>query len=162
MAYLVSSPYGTIIVGQDVMAKLRELPDINDHLKDFVAVGYSWNGQMHYFKGKEPKMAAAGIIEEHKVDKLGRPAGGTTKGKGINIRWQNGPLKAKGKEMEPNGAFVEDVIAAAIGRIEFYQASAFHCIENATALGALKLAAEVLAERTRAREDRGVEGTHEK
>ncbi len=106
-------------------------------------------------------MASEGIIEDHKVDKANRPAGGTTKGKGINIKWQNGPLNVGGKRKEPNGAFVEDVIAAAIGRIEFYQSSEFHCLENAAALGALKLAAEVLAERTRGREARGVEGTHE-
>ena len=107
-------------------------------------------------------MASAGIIQEHKVDKANRPAGGTTKGKGINIRWQNGPLMVGGKYKEPNGAFVEDVIAAAIGRIEFYQKSEFHCVENAVALGHLLAAAEILAERTRGREARGVEGTHEK
>jgi hypothetical protein len=56
----------------------------------------------------------------------------------------------------PNGARVEDVIAAAIGRIEFYQRSRHHCIENAVALGHLRAAVEVLEERTRARADRGI------
>lgn len=107
-------------------------------------------------------MGSLGVIEEHKVDAKGRPAGGTTKGKGINIKWQNGPLNVGGKRKEPNGAFVEDVIAAAIGRIRFYQESDFHCLENAAALGHLLAAAEILAERTRGREARGVEGTHEK
>ena len=104
----------------------------------------------------------AGIGEEHKVDAKGRPAGGTTKGKGINIKWQNGPLVAKdGTRKDPNGAFVEDVIDAAIGRIEFYQDSEFHSLHNAVALGHLRAAAEALDERTREREYRGVEGTHE-
>lgn len=65
------------------------------------------------------------------------------------------------ERVQQSGAFVEDVIAAAIGRIEHYQGSQFHCVENAVALGHLKAAAEVLAERTRGREARGVEGTHQ-
>lgn len=93
-------------------------------------------------------------------DEQGRPAGGFTEARGFHIDWQNGPLAVDGVRKEPNGAFVEDVIEAAIGRIEFYQASPFHCLENAVALGHLKAAAEVLAERTRDRERRGVEGTH--
>jgi hypothetical protein len=93
-------------------------------------------------------------------DDQGRPAGGETHGRGFRIDWQNGPLAVDGVRREPNGAFVEDIIEAAIGRIEFYQRSEFDCIENAVALGHLKVAAEVLAERTRGRERRGVEGTH--
>lgn len=103
-----------------------------------------------------------GITQDHRLDAKGRPAGGTTKSKGINIKWQNGPLVAKdGSRKDPNGAFVEDVVDAAIGRISFYQDSDFHCLENAVALGHLKAAAEALDERTRGRERRGVEGTHE-
>jgi hypothetical protein len=100
------------------------------------------------------------ILQAHDVDSDGNPAGGTTRCVGIQIEWQNGPLAVDGVRKEPNGAFVEDVIDAAIGRIEFYQSSRFHCLENAAALGHLKAAAEVLAERTRGRERRGVEGTH--
>jgi len=100
------------------------------------------------------------ISQDHRSDEHGRPAGGSTEGCGFQITWQNGPLAVDGERREPNGAFVEDIIAAAIGRIEFYQASEFHCLENAAALGHLRAAAEVLAERTRERERRGVEGTH--
>ena len=101
------------------------------------------------------------IEQTHNTDSNGNPAGGRTRGVGITIDWQNGPLAVDGVRKEPNGAFVEDVIDAAIGRIEFYQGSRFHCLENAAALGHLKAAAEVLAERTRGRERRGVEGTHQ-
>jgi hypothetical protein len=94
------------------------------------------------------------------VDDNGNPHGGHAKGTGIDISWQRGPLGRNGDRVEPNGAFVEGVIAAAIDRIEFYQSSKFHCIENAVALGHLKAAAEVLQERTRERERREVEGTH--
>ena len=100
------------------------------------------------------------VNHDNLADDEGRPAGGSTSGRGFRIDWQNGPLAVDGVRKEPNGAFVEDVIEAAIGRIEFYQGSQFHCVENAVALGHLKAAAEVLAERTRERERRGVEGTH--
>lgn len=101
-----------------------------------------------------------GVSQFHAVDEDGNPAGGNTLGTGIEIRWQNGPLAVNGERLEPNGAFVEDVIAAAIGRIEHYQQSRFHCLHNAAALGHLRAALEVLNERTRDRESRGVEGTH--
>lgn len=106
------------------------------------------------------------IQERHAVDEEGRPAGGTTTGRGFIVHWQQGPLVgADGERMEPNGAFVEDVIAAAIGRIEFYQRTAdglFACVENADALRALRTAAERLDDRTKNREFRGVEGTHQR
>lgn len=103
------------------------------------------------------------MIQHHDaVDADGNPAGGVTEATGIAIHWQNGPLNVDGIRKAPNGAFVEDVIEAAIRRIEFYQRSRFHCLENAVALGHLRAAAEVLEERTRNREDRGVEGTHTK
>jgi len=95
------------------------------------------------------------------VDEAGNPAGGEAEGVGISIQWQNGPLAVSGSRLAPNGAFVEDVIQVCITRIEFYQDSKFHCLENAAALGHLKAALEVLGERTKGREERGVEGTHE-
>lgn len=100
----------------------------------------------------------APIQQWHHLDDDGNPAGGYTEATGLTIHWQNGPIT---DEQARNGAFVEDVIDAAIGRIEHYQATKFHCIENAAALGHLKAAAEILKERTRGRADRGVEGTHQ-
>lgn len=102
------------------------------------------------------------LVETYRVDSEGNPAGGETHGLGIDIRWQNGPLTvgAGGVRRPANGAFVEGVIEAAIGRIEHYQESRFHCLANAVALGHLRAALDVLHERTRDREDRGVEGSH--
>lgn len=107
-------------------------------------------------------MAMQGFFEEHWSDDQGRPAGGVTTGKGFTISWQHGPLGQVGTpaRREPNGAFVEDVIQAVIGRIDFYQRSPFACVENAQALEALRLAAEYLDHRTKARVARQVEGTH--
>jgi hypothetical protein len=69
---------------------------------------------------------------------------------------------------EPNGAFVEGVIAAAIDRLEYYQngnisgahGNALACRENALAITKLQEALHWLDHRTADREARKVEGTH--
>jgi hypothetical protein len=91
----------------------------------------------------------------------GAPEGGHTFGPGFAIAWQRGPL-GRGDDRQPqNGAFVEDVIKAAIDRIEHYQASKFKSDFNAIALNHLNAALASLKSRTIDREARGVEGTHE-
>lgn len=99
-------------------------------------------------------------VDQHWSDAQGRPEGGHTCGVGFAIAWQRGPLGRDAERLAPNGAFVEDIIAAAISRIEFYQASEFACAENASALEALNSAAAALDARTKQREARQVEGTH--
>lgn len=100
------------------------------------------------------------ITSDHRLDGEGRPAGGDTVGLGISIQWQDGPLAFDGVRREPNGAFVEAVIAAAIDRLEFYQAGEFRCRENALAITKLEEALHWCNHRTAKREERGVEGTH--
>jgi hypothetical protein len=100
------------------------------------------------------------IYEQHDTDANGNPSGGVTIGRGFTIAWQNGPLAVDGVRREPTGAFVEDIVAAAIGRMEHYQASRFACAENQDALDYLKAAAARLDARTKNRQTRGVEGTH--
>ncbi len=93
------------------------------------------------------------------------PAGGSVEGTGLSIQWQNGPLGTGDERKEPNGAFVETVIAAAKQRIEWYQEvndGKFACNENDTAIDYLKCALSVLDQRTKDRQSRGVEGTHQK
>lgn len=92
----------------------------------------------------------------------GNPHGGYVKGVGLNIEWQKGPLGRGAERIEPNGAFVETVISAAVKRIEFYQASKFNCRENAIALTHLETALLWLNKRTADREAREVEGAHAK
>ena len=101
------------------------------------------------------------VTEFHRLDN-GKPAGGETHGLGISIVWQDGPLGRGDERTPPNGAFVEGVIAAAIGRLEFYQKNGFSCRENSIALTHLETALLWLGKRTGDREARGVEGTHEK
>lgn len=90
----------------------------------------------------------------------GNPAGGYAYAKGISIRWQDGALGRGEERREPNGAFVETVIAIAKRRLEFYQASKFLCYENEVAIEMLEKALQILNRRTEAREARQVEGTH--
>jgi hypothetical protein len=93
-------------------------------------------------------------------DVSGNPAGGFVLGTGILIDWQNGPLGRGETRRRPNGAFVETVIAAALQRLEYYQAGKFACEENACAIDLLNHALLELNHRTAHREMRGVEGTH--
>ena len=97
----------------------------------------------------------------NQVDPSGNPTGGQVSGTGLKIDWQDGPLGRGADRKEPNGAFVETVIAAAKQRIEFYQANAkFACRENAVAITKLDEALMWLNKRTQDREKRGVEGEH--
>ena len=96
----------------------------------------------------------------------GLPAGGLVVGVGLSIDWQNGPLGRCGTtdRVEPNGAFVEDVIEAARQRIEHYQEASggrFRCGENARAITKLEEALLWLDKRTQRRTEQNVEGTHE-
>lgn len=100
---------------------------------------------------------------ENKVDENGNPAGGFVVGVGLSIDWQNGPLGRGEDRIEPNGAFVETVLAAVKQRIEFYQATSdgkFACHENADVIVSLEYCLTRMAQRTAAREARAVEGTH--
>ena len=100
------------------------------------------------------------VRSKHEVDANGNPAGGFTEGLGISIEWQNGPLGRGADRKEPDGAFVEGVIAAAIDRLEFYQEGKFKCRENALAITKLEEALHWCQHRTMNREAREVEGTH--
>jgi hypothetical protein len=100
------------------------------------------------------------ITSNNFLDSNGKPAGGTTFGNGFAIGWQNGPLGSGDGRIEPNGAFVEDVIAAAEDRLQFYQNNGFACDENAKAIGFLKDALGWLDSRTKRGVAAGVEGTH--
>lgn len=100
------------------------------------------------------------FASSHYLDN-GKPAGGVSAAIGIDIQWQNGPLGRGDTRIEPNGAFVETVIAIAIDRLNFYQAGQFACVENQSALDHLRCALQALNARTNRRESAGVEGTHD-
>ncbi len=97
---------------------------------------------------------------ENNLDDNNNPTGGSVTGTGLSIDWQDGPLGRGALGQEPNGAFVEGVIEAALRRLEFYQEGQFNCRENALAVTKLEEALHWLDSRTRNREARGVEGTY--
>lgn len=74
------------------------------------------------------------------------------------VDFQEGPIK----ECGVNGVMNEDLIAMVICRLEHFQKSEFSCRENALAITKLEEALLWLRKRTMGREQRGVEGTHEK
>jgi hypothetical protein len=102
------------------------------------------------------------ISSSHFTDGNRVPCGGTTYGQGFCIGWQNGPLLGlDGERIDANGAFVEDILVAAQGRIEHYQQTRFACTENALALEYIRLALDCLESRTKRRQAAGVEGSHQ-
>lgn len=92
---------------------------------------------------------------KNSVDENNNPTGEYVKGTGLEIQLQRGE-----KRQEPNGTFVEIIIAAAKQRIEFYNESKFKCRENSMAITKLDEALMWLNKRTQDREKRQVEGTH--
>jgi hypothetical protein len=75
-----------------------------------------------------------------------------------SVHFQEGQIKEAGV----NGVHNEDLIAMVISRLEHFQNSEFRCRENALAITALEEALLWLRKRTMGRENRGVEGTHQK
>jgi hypothetical protein len=98
---------------------------------------------------------------QDKLDENGYPAGGTVKGIGLSITWQDGASGRGGDRVIQNGALVEDVLTACLGRMKFHQTSKLSCPENVLVISALEEAIQWLRNRTDDREKRLVEGTNE-
>jgi hypothetical protein len=76
----------------------------------------------------------------------------------LDVLFQNGPIK----EVGTNGVTQEVLLAICIDRLRSFQAGPYACRENAVALTKMEESLMWLQKRTRAREARGVEGTHQK
>lgn len=74
------------------------------------------------------------------------------------IHFQEGAIKEHGV----NGVMNEDLIAMVICRLEHFNQTDFRCRENSMAITKLEEALMWLRKRTIGRENRGVEGTHNK
>lgn len=104
--------------------------------------------------------------DKHQYDAInhtseeGHDAGGHFIGTGVRIDWQRGPRRSEphGAISEKNGAFVEDVIYAALQRLEHFQGGKFPSEHNVTAIDCLKQALLALGRRQIDRIERGVEG----
>lgn len=102
-----------------------------------------------------------GFHAKNVSDENDNPTGGVVVGTGFTISWQDGPLGRGGDRKAPNGAFIEDVLQACVQRLEFFQASMFECMANLEAIANLRMALVHLDKRTKDREARNIEGTHE-
>lgn len=76
----------------------------------------------------------------------------------VDIRFQNGPVNVDGNGV--NGVQHEDLLAIIIDRLHGFQSGLYACEDNQVALDSCRRALEVLQRRTKARINRGVEGTH--
>jgi hypothetical protein len=74
----------------------------------------------------------------------------------FSIDFQNGPIAEAGV----NGLTQEVLLAICADRLRSFQAGKFACRENALALTKIEEAQHWLHHRTKARMDRGLEGTH--
>lgn len=74
------------------------------------------------------------------------------------VDFQEGAIKEHGV----NGVCNEDLITMVITRLESFNQSEFRCRENSMAITKLEEALLWLRKRTMGRENRGVEGTHQK
>lgn len=103
------------------------------------------------FHEDEPKFNAPHHFEIH-----GTPQGDETSGFLQKIDFQEGPIN----EVGVNGVTNEDLIACVIARLEGFQNSPFKSDDNQRAIVSLEDALSALGNRTRARLERGVEGTN--
>mgnify|MGYP001617179358 CR=1 FL=1 len=98
---------------------------------------------------------------ENVHDANDNPTGGSVRSNGLAIDWQNGPLGRGADKIEPTGAFVEDVILAALQRLQFYNKGKFSCRQNSLAITHLEEALHWTQDRHEDRERRAVQGMHE-
>lgn len=103
-----------------------------------------------------------GIIARNLRDADDNPTGGDVKGKGLEIKWQEGARSKDGEALaDSNGAFVEDVIWTALQRLQFFQESKYKTRENALAITHLEKSLFWLNHRRLQRAARGIEGRYE-
>lgn len=84
------------------------------------------------------------------------------------VNWQDGPRGTDATNpdgsptlADPNGAFVEDVLWAALQRLEFFNESKYRDRANSIAITKIEEALQALKNRQLERSHRNVEGKHE-
>lgn len=115
------------------------------------------------------------LVARNRLDGNGNPTGGDVRldldyqgderpeFPAVYIRWQDKPRNQEGSDqlLAPNGAFVEDVLWAALQRLEYFNEGKFRCRENSIAITKIEEALFILKDRQLSRSERGVEGKHE-
>jgi hypothetical protein len=102
------------------------------------------------------------FVATNEMDADDNPTGGEVRSQGVIIDWQNGPRgQADGSLAEPNGAFVEDIIYAAMQRLAFFEQSKYSHPANVDAISHLRGALDALESRSTERAESGKLGKHE-
>lgn len=112
------------------------------------------------------------LVAENALDENENPTGGCVvlhvdrrgdvEFPALIVNWQDGPRgQADGTLAEPNGAFVEDVLWAALQRLEFFNESKYRDRANSLAITHIEQALQALKDRQLERSHRNVEGKHE-
>jgi len=113
------------------------------------------------------------IQSENLTDDDNNPSGGNvmlhvtkngdTEFPALIVNWQDGPrgTAEDGTLTDPNGAFVEDVLWAALQRLEFFNESKYRDRANSMAITKIEEALQALKNRQLERTYRNVEGKHE-
>lgn len=94
-------------------------------------------------------------------DDKGNPASGYVHGPGLCVVFQDGPRGKldDGVTLAPaNGAFVEDLLVAALQRLSHFQGTQYKCDENERAIEKIAEAIAILHDRAKGRAARGVLG----
>jgi len=109
----------------------------------------------------------------NKLDENNNPTGGdvslhvTKQGDpeypALIVNWQDGPRGTveDGTLSDPNGAFIEDVLWAALQRLEFFNEGKYRDRANSLAITHIEQALQALKDRQLERLFRNVEGKHE-
>lgn len=119
-----------------------------------------------------PLLRATNILDENDNPTGGHVVLYVEKGGGeqfpaLIVNWQDGPRGAGTNPdgsptlADPNGAFVEDVLWAALQRLEFFNAGKYRDRANSIAITKIEEALQALKDRQLQRSYRGVEGKHE-
>lgn len=113
------------------------------------------------------------LVAENALDENDNPTGGCVvlhvdkrgdkEFPALIVNWQDGPRgQGEGQPLaDPNGAFVEDVLWAALQRLEFFNESKYRDRANSLAITHIEQALQALKDRQLERSHRNVEGKHE-
>lgn len=112
------------------------------------------------------------LVARNELDENENPTGGEvylqvtkdgdTEFPALVVNWQDGARgQADGSLADPNGAFVEDVLWAALQRLEFFNESKYRDRANSLAITHIEQALQALKDRQLERSHRNVEGKYE-
>lgn len=127
----------------------HKVNECNDQLEVEVLDGPGAGNACHLYQIGVPLLNPA---EHHVAENVNRMK------TQCRVSFQDGPIKESGV----NGVTHESLLAIVEHRLQGFQAGEYACRENAIALTKIQEAMMWLQKRTRDRQLRGVEGTHEK